>query len=418
MPRWNALDALVSHAKSLGLHVELTLTGAPDWATGATGTGVPPQPAFYGRYAKFLGDLAQRLGPKVDAWAAWNEPNHPNYWSTPDPVAFAHLQQAAYPAIKAADPSSTVLLAPIAPTGPGCTGTPGSGSINPYNYLQSLYDNGIRGYYDAIAWNLYPPGAPEDAFPDSCGQAVRRIVPGPALRPQPDPGQRPREACLDHRVRLVDLQRLPAEPDQRHRRGDAGGLPLARLDVRTALPAVGRRDVLVRGQRRQLAVDVGARARTDPERRQPQAVVPGADRRREPERRLLGRRRRRRHRDDGGGGSGGGGGSKPPKAKVCTVPSVVRSKGKVVLNVGVFTPKPHLGFFNLSFAVVTKSKKTAVVVDGQRGAKWLSVTTVKLKQSSKLRLKVRDRGYTMIRVRANSVLGHACRSRAPVVPKR
>ena len=96
------------------------------------------------------------------------------------------------------------------------------------------------------------------------------------------------------------------------------------------------------------------------------------------------------------------------------MPSVVRAKGKVVLNVGVFTPKPRLGFFNLSFAVVTKSKKTAVVVDAQRGAKWLGVTTVKLKRSSTLRLKVRDRGYTMIRVRANSALGHACRSRAPV----
>ena len=178
VPRWDALDALVSHAKSLGLHVELTLTGAPDWATGATGTGVPPQPAFYGRYAKFLGDLAHRLGPKVDAWVAWNEPNHPNYWSTPDPVAFAHLQQAAYPAIKAADPSSTVLLAPIAPTGPGLYGNPGSGSINPYNYLQSLYDNGIRGYYDAVAWNLYPPGAPEDAFPDSSGRPYAGSFPG------------------------------------------------------------------------------------------------------------------------------------------------------------------------------------------------------------------------------------------------
>ncbi len=59
-----ALDALVSHAKSLGLHVELRLTGAPDWATGATGTGVPPRPAFYGRYAQFLGDLAQRTRPQ------------------------------------------------------------------------------------------------------------------------------------------------------------------------------------------------------------------------------------------------------------------------------------------------------------------------------------------------------------------
>ncbi len=99
---------------------------------------------------------------------------------------------------------------------------------------------------------------------------------------------------------------------------------------------------------------------------------------------------------------------------MCTVPSVKRSKGKVVLNVGGFTPKPARGFFNLAFAVVTKAKKTTtVVIDGQRGAKWLKVSTVKLKHSSRIKVRLRDRGYELIRVRASSSFGKVCRGRAP-----
>ena len=178
VPAWDALEAHLQHAKAQGLRVELTLTGAPSWATGFTGTGVPPTPANYPRYASFLSALAKRMGPLVDAWILWNEPNHPNYWATPDPVAYTHLMQAAYPAVKAADPSSVVLMGPFAPTGPGLNGNGGSGAINPYDFLISAYSAGIRGYGDAVAWNLYPPGAPEDTFLDSSGRPYAGSFPG------------------------------------------------------------------------------------------------------------------------------------------------------------------------------------------------------------------------------------------------
>ena len=176
---WDALEAHLQHAKAQGLRVELTLTGAPSWANGGfAGTGVPPTPANYPRYASFLKALAKRMGPLVDAWIVWNEPNHPNYWATPDAVEYTRLLKAAYPAIKSADPTSTVLLGPLAPTGPGLNGNGGSGAIDPYTFLTSVYAAGIRGYADALAWNLYPPGAPEDTFTDSSGHPYAGSFPG------------------------------------------------------------------------------------------------------------------------------------------------------------------------------------------------------------------------------------------------
>jgi hypothetical protein len=411
---WNSLEARLRHAKSLGLKVQLTLTGSPAWATNESGSGATPTPANYGRYAQFLGDLAHRLAPYVDAWVVWNEPNHPFYWQSPNPAAYAQLQKDAYPAIKAQDPSSVVLLAPIAPTGPGIYGVPGSGSINPYDYLQSLYDNGIRGYYDAVAWNLYPPGAPEDTFVDSSGRPYAGSFPGQlyahSLIQANDPGKHVWitefgwSTCISCSLNLINGVDEATQADYLSRAWTYERRYLPWVDVMFWFEASDSNSPSTWERGLGLIRPDGSHKPSY------QSLIDVAN---------------QRGGSGGGGGGGtgttgttgggGGGGSKPPKAaKVCTVPAVVRSKGKVVLNVGAFTPKPHLGFFNLAFAVVTKSKKTNVVIDGQRGTKWLGVTTVKLKQSSKLRLKVRDRGYTMIRVRANSALGRACRSRAPV----
>ena len=53
--------------------------------------------------------------------------------------------------------------------------------------------------------------------------------------------------------------------------------------------------------------------------------------------------------------------------------------------------------------------KAAVRIDARRAKKWKTVSTVHLKRSSKLGIRVRDRGYDGIRVRATSRYGTACR---------
>jgi hypothetical protein len=101
---------------------------APGWANGAPGSPFTP-PTHPGDFAQFLKDLIGRYGPNgalwaahpevpkhpVRAWEIWNEPNLKDYF-TKQPFArpYAALLRAAYPAVKAADPGATVLMASMA----------------------------------------------------------------------------------------------------------------------------------------------------------------------------------------------------------------------------------------------------------------------------------------------------------------
>jgi hypothetical protein len=119
-----------------GTRVILDVVGAPRWASGQAGTTAPPRdPDDYGR---FLGRLAKRLAGRVSAYEIWNEEDAALWWSTgPDPAAYAALLKAAYPAVKAADPSAVVVFG-------GMTG-------NDYEFLDDVYAHGAKGYFDAVA---------------------------------------------------------------------------------------------------------------------------------------------------------------------------------------------------------------------------------------------------------------------------
>ena len=58
--------------------------------------------------AKFVA----RYAGKIAAVEIWNEPNAVTFWTpTPDPAAYVELLKAAYPKVKAVDPSVVVVSA-------------------------------------------------------------------------------------------------------------------------------------------------------------------------------------------------------------------------------------------------------------------------------------------------------------------
>jgi len=71
-------SALVSAARARGWTVLATLSGpVPRWATpGGRDTTTRPDPAAFGAFATAA---ARRLGPRVDLWSVWNEPNLPRF---------------------------------------------------------------------------------------------------------------------------------------------------------------------------------------------------------------------------------------------------------------------------------------------------------------------------------------------------
>ncbi|QEC49595.1 endo-1,4-beta-xylanase [Baekduia soli] len=125
---WGATDRKVLTAARHGIDVLGLALRAPAWANGGSPDPfVPPRrPAAF---AGYLRALIGRYGPRgslwaehpevprraVRAWEIWNEPNLVDYFRTqPFQKPYAALLRAAYPAVKAADPGATVLMASMA----------------------------------------------------------------------------------------------------------------------------------------------------------------------------------------------------------------------------------------------------------------------------------------------------------------
>lgn len=119
-----------------GTRVILDVVDSPSWETGSASPNTPP--ANPGDYAALVGMLAQRFGSRVAAYEIWNEEDAPGWWAgAPDPLAYANLLKTTYPVVKAVEPHATVLVG-------GLTG-------NDYSFLESLYADGAKGYFDAVA---------------------------------------------------------------------------------------------------------------------------------------------------------------------------------------------------------------------------------------------------------------------------
>lgn len=150
---WVRVEQWASALQASGKKVLLTMTGAPDWATGRTPgdtRALAPLPENVSAYGRLLGDLARRLGSSVDAWTTWNEPNLSLFMDPPSPSAYVAIQRAGYAAIKAARPHAVVLAGPFA----------GSGANQLQVVLARYLRLGLARSADALAWNTFQFGAP------------------------------------------------------------------------------------------------------------------------------------------------------------------------------------------------------------------------------------------------------------------
>jgi hypothetical protein len=149
-------DRLMSDASAAGMHVIVSVDSTPCWASSAPSsilTRCTPgreseanawPPTNTASFAAFVAYLAQRYSANLAAIEIWNEPDQANedYLAGPNKAEHdAALQRAAYPAIKAVDPSLPVLAGSL-------VGSNGA-------FLKALYAAGIKGYYDGLAVHYY-----------------------------------------------------------------------------------------------------------------------------------------------------------------------------------------------------------------------------------------------------------------------
>jgi exo-beta-1,3-glucanase (GH17 family) len=139
------LDALSAGAAARGIKLIATLWQTPSWASSAGAwNDAPSNPAYYGAFAQFI---ASRYGSELAAIEVWNEPEvSENLISSNLPLTYVELVKAAYTGVKqGSDPNVPVLA--------------GSLSYADVPFLDQLYADGIKGYYNGISLHPYADGA-------------------------------------------------------------------------------------------------------------------------------------------------------------------------------------------------------------------------------------------------------------------
>ncbi len=150
---WSGVDAVVEGAHARGLNVLGGILYSPSWEAATPTTAPDPSD-----YATFAAAAARHYAPLgVQAFEIWNEPNTSASWSNPSPAAYARVLKAAYPAIKAVDPSGIVVTAGLSPSPTDGT------NYSPVDFLSGIYASGGQGYFDAVGAHPYcAPDYPGD----------------------------------------------------------------------------------------------------------------------------------------------------------------------------------------------------------------------------------------------------------------
>ncbi len=144
---WGYVDGLVDAANARGIKVLGLIAYSAEWARppGSYFTAFPMNPSDYGAFAAAV---VRRYADRVSHWELWNEPNLPLFsgFTISNGARYTELLKAAYPAIKAVQPNSTVVAAGLSRL---------LGDDSPPAFLAQMYAAGAKGYFDAAAAHPY-----------------------------------------------------------------------------------------------------------------------------------------------------------------------------------------------------------------------------------------------------------------------
>jgi hypothetical protein len=144
---WSS-DSLVDRAAAAGLAVDLVIGLPSPWAENAGGL---PDPAAFGDFVHAVAAHYESEG--VRTFEIWNEPNMgPNWKDGVVPIAtYVAVLRASYQAIKSVAPDSVVMVGGLSPAADG----PDNQTVSPQTFLRTLYQDGAKGYFDALADHPY-----------------------------------------------------------------------------------------------------------------------------------------------------------------------------------------------------------------------------------------------------------------------
>jgi len=181
---WSVEDTVVKAAHARGIRVLLMIGYTPPWARSSACPGDDKcEPANVSDYATFAQAAVKHYATLgVEAYEIWNEPNLGSQFWKPraNPTKYAALVRAAYPLMKAADPSATILAGALAPSPD--TGT----DMSSTQFLKAAYAAGLHGYFDALSDHPYYGPNSVNTFENwsAWSQMSQDTSYGPSLRGQ------------------------------------------------------------------------------------------------------------------------------------------------------------------------------------------------------------------------------------------
>jgi hypothetical protein len=154
---WGQYDQFVEWGQQYGIEIIPILLMVPYWLyPSASNWVIPPLGAtfddFVSEFGKFTYQVVNRYKESIKYFEIWNEPNNLGSWDDPEATVvgdhvfgkavtkYVTLLKTAYLQAKMANPNCLII----------------SGGIsNCERYLQEMYDNGAKGYFDLFGSHPY-----------------------------------------------------------------------------------------------------------------------------------------------------------------------------------------------------------------------------------------------------------------------
>ena len=148
---WTMVDKTVDAVAAQGISILATLNSPPGWAVVPGQQPIVGRPASAAAFGRFAGRVADHYRGKISAYEIWNEPNGAAFFApAPDPEGYVDLLKAAYPAIKTADHSATVVTG-----GLGAIIDYSTIAMDPVTFVSRMYAAGAKGFFDALSYHPY-----------------------------------------------------------------------------------------------------------------------------------------------------------------------------------------------------------------------------------------------------------------------
>ncbi len=163
---WSEPDRVVKAANDYGLKILARIDYSPDWAKATKGNNSPPKNmADFGDFIYALVSRYKTGSPHgtIGAYEIWNEPNLSREWGDqpPNPAQYVEMLKVAYTAAKKADPNAIIISAGLSPTG-----TTSPQAMPDGVFLEQMYKDGAKNYFDVLGVHAAGYKAPPEMSPD------------------------------------------------------------------------------------------------------------------------------------------------------------------------------------------------------------------------------------------------------------